>query len=1041
MGTRGKRILRISAVFLAAVLFLAIAGSLFLYFHTPTLKGLLERNLSKKPGLTVDIGRLSYRILPFRAVAESVKVVFVGKPGRADVRIGRAIASGHLRRLIKKQKTFFDTLTLSGLDVEFVQSSDSAPSESVGIGDLARLVSENLEYVGALIVKDAAIRVRRPGAGGLDVSAAGFSLKAGMTEKTTVDVVVTKLVVQADGPKLTLTAGLRADAAWPRSGPFLIEGTFALADTSISLPERPWELKGFSLKTDFQAGDRSVVFTAFHLDIPEIAALSGTGRFEWGRISMMAATTILDIPYLERAKKMFAPFLPPNLPVFFFDGSAQWKGDLRQETAAGGAKVHVDGALRLPPARFIMKQGILSVDQVLQADLHLQDGPAGLRLNGLVEGRPGRWVAGPLQAEGVSFRLPIEYEGRRVNSASLAAQVRELVLSAGERKLKIADTSLGGQLTVDGLRGALEITSLSVDVPGLGGFGLTGEADFNAPRRVNLSLKSRNPLDIGEILGTFPAFVPPNVTAWKPGGRFDFSLEIRNEPADPRRYHVQGTGDLSKFAFQDSSGAIVFEGLEPRMKFEADILSFDQAIPFSLHFELAKGESLWKDIYYDWQSGPVRLDLKGTLDPQFRQVRDAAAAVFFPPLGEVRALGAFNFGPRFRSDFHLSAPSIDLAALNAFLGKTRPGGPSAWEIQGRAEAEVDVRLEASTEVQGKIRVREASAKNKDGTFKLAGLDSDFPFLISHGALSGGRRSEDSLSPGHITIRSMETPIAAFGPLRADFYSTRNLFLFFPVEIILWGSRLQLGQSVLAVNPSARATRGVSNLTLTDLDFSRLPFASASFKLAGRASIPTCELEIRPGDFRLRGPLRGDLFGGRLTLDDIRVTEAFSAGRRIAFQAAIDGLDLDKFTASVPFGEVTGIVDVSLRDFALSYGQPENFNLSIVSVPEKGVSRKFSLKAVNSLSIISTTGSTAAPVNNLLTRLVPSFTYSRIGIACSLKNDVFTLQGTIVEGGIQYLVRRSTFFGIDVVNGTPVNKIGFKDMIDRIKRVGQSQEKK
>ena len=291
------------------------------------------------------------------------------------------------------------------------------------------------------------------------------------------------------------------------------------------------------------------------------------------------------------------------------------------------------------------------------------------------------------------------------------------------------------------------------------------------------------------------------------------------------------------------------------------------------------------------------------------------------------------------------------------------------------------------------------------------------------------------------IRSLETPVETFSPLRIDFYSARNLFLFFPAEIILWGSRLQLGQSVLSINPVARAIRGVSNLTLTDLDFSRLPFSSESFKLSGRASIPTCELEIRPGVLRLKGPLRGDLFGGRLTLDDIRVTEALSAGRKIDFQAEIAGLDLEKFSASVPFGEVTGIVDVSLRNFALSYGQPENFDLSIVSVPRNGVSRKFSLKAVDSLSIISSAGSTAAPSNDLLTRLIPSFTYSRIGIACSLKNDVFTLRGTIVEGGIQYLVRRSAFFGIDVVNGNPINKIGFKDMIERIRRVGQDQRKK
>lgn len=1039
MRTLRKRILRISAVTLAAVLFLVIAGSLYLYFHTPTLKGLLERTLSKKPGLTVEIGRLSYRILPFRAVAESVQVVFAGKPGRADVRIGRATASGRLRRLIKQKKPFFDTLTISGLDVEFVPSPDSTPSEPAGIRDLARLVSENLEYVGALVVADAALRVPRPGAGGLDVSASGVSLKAGMTDMTALDLIVTKLIVRSAQPVFTLTAHLRAEATWPRTGPFSLAGSLDLTSASLSLPERSWEVEGFSLKTGFRAVDQSVAFTAFHLDVPEIATLSGTGRAEWGRNSLMTATTILDIPNLERAKKMFASFLPPALPVFTFDGPAHWEGDLKRETASGTAKVTIDGALRLPPARFLMKQAGLSVDQVLQAELHLQDGPDGLRIEGFAEGRPGRWVAGPFQAEGVSFRLPIDYAGRRVNSASLKAQVRELTLQAGNRKLKLADISIGGPMSLDGLGQTLEIGSLSIDVPGLGGFGLSGELGLKAPRRIDLSVKCGN-LDVGEILRAFPYLVPRGVTAWKPEGRFDLSLEIRNEPADPGRYQVRGTGDLTRFAFQDSSGSLISEGLEPRMKFEAAILSFDQEIPFSLHINLAKGESLWKDVYFNWQNTPVRLELKGTLDPRFRKVRDATAAVFFPPLGEIRAEGSMNFGPIFRSDLHLAAPSIDLASLHSFLVKTSPGRLSGWEIQGRAEAEVDLRLGTSFEVQGKFRVREASANNKDGTLKIAGLDSDFPFSISRGGRPAGRRSEDSLSPGHIMIRSMETPIAAFGPHRLDFYSTRNLFLFFPVEIILWGSRLQLGQSVLAVNPSARTILGVSNLTLTDLDFSRLP-SSESFKLAGRASIPTCEMEIRPGVLRLMGPLRGELFGGRLTVDDIRVTDAFSAGRRIAFQAQIESLDVEKFTASIPFGEVTGIVDVSLRDFALSYGQPENFDLSIVSVPRKGVSRTFSLKAVNSLSIISSAGSAAAPSNNLLMRLLPSFGYSRIGIACSLKNDVFTLQGTIVEGGIQYLVRRSALFGIDVVNGNPINKIGFKDMIERIKRVGQDQGKK
>jgi hypothetical protein len=49
--------------------------------------------------------------------------------------------------------------------------------------------------------------------------------------------------------------------------------------------------------------------------------------------------------------------------------------------------------------------------------------------------------------------------------------------------------------------------------------------------------------------------------------------------------------------------------------------------------------------------------------------------------------------------------------------------------------------------------------------------------------------------------------------------------------------------------------------------------------------------------------------------------------------------------------------------------------------------------------------------------------------------MFTLRGTIVEKGVQYLVRRSRFFGIDVINKQPEKGISFRDMIERLKKVG------
>ena len=61
-------------------------------------------------------------------------------------------------------------------------------------------------------------------------------------------------------------------------------------------------------------------------------------------------------------------------------------------------------------------------------------------------------------------------------------------------------------------------------------------------------------------------------------------------------------------------------------------------------------------------------------------------------------------------------------------------------------------------------------------------------------------------------------------------------------------------------------------------------------------------------------------------------------------------------------------------------------------------------------------------------------YKKIGVRASLENDVFRINGTVMEGGKEYLVKRGRFSGVDIVNQNPENRISFKDMVKRIKRV-------
>ncbi|MBA4395199.1 MAG: hypothetical protein C0407_16740, partial [Desulfobacca sp.] len=60
-------------------------------------------------------------------------------------------------------------------------------------------------------------------------------------------------------------------------------------------------------------------------------------------------------------------------------------------------------------------------------------------------------------------------------------------------------------------------------------------------------------------------------------------------------------------------------------------------------------------------------------------------------------------------------------------------------------------------------------------------------------------------------------------------------------------------------------------------------------------------------------------------------------------------------------------------------------------------------------------------------------------ACSLNEDRFRINGTIIEEGLEYLVRRPTGFGIDIVNKNPDNEISFSDIMERLQRIKENQQ--
>ena len=189
----------------------------------------------------------------------------------------------------------------------------------------------------------------------------------------------------------------------------------------------------------------------------------------------------------------------------------------------------------------------------------------------------------------------------------------------------------------------------------------------------------------------------------------------------------------------------------------------------------------------------------------------------------------------------------------------------------------------------------------------------------------------------------------------------------------------------------------------------------------------------------QGSVTADIFGGQIVVTDPGVASLFTAAPVLELGVRLNNLSLAALTEGTSFGKIQGVLGGGVRDLEIVRGQPQRFDLWLETVQEEKLPQKISVEAVDNIARL---GGGRSPFMGLAGRFVSlfkEFPYKKIGLRSSLENDVFMINGTIKEGGLEYLVKRSGFSGVDVVNLNPDNRASFKDMVKRIKRIQSSRQ--
>lgn len=185
---------------------------------------------------------------------------------------------------------------------------------------------------------------------------------------------------------------------------------------------------------------------------------------------------------------------------------------------------------------------------------------------------------------------------------------------------------------------------------------------------------------------------------------------------------------------------------------------------------------------------------------------------------------------------------------------------------------------------------------------------------------------------------------------------------------------------------------------------------------------------------LDGGASANLFGGRVELSNMSVRSPFAEHPLYRLDVDFSGIDLLQLTSAFEFGEMNGIADGYIHHLELFGTTPSTFQARFET--RTSGTRNISVKALNNINTLSQGGLSSA-LSQGIYQFIDFYRYRKIGLLCSLKNDLFQVQGTVRETDPRYLIEGSLLPPrIDVLVTSPA--ISFQEMVRRLKRIERTE---
>jgi hypothetical protein len=637
--------------------------------------------------------------------------------------------------------------------------------------------------------------------------------------------------------------------------------------------------------------------------------------------------------------------------------------------------------------------------------------------------------------QNLTVKFPVQINKEKVEIDSVSLILDSLTNKREAKATTLKDLRFQASLLYDMRSRTINSRILEGGISDLGGFHGTFEGTLNDdfPWKASFGTSS---LNFAEVFSFFKHFLPPEYQKWLIKGKGIVESHLQGRK-------LSWTGDLilhfKEGEFSSPDGSKAGQGITGKVILKIHSLSQDKKAEFDLSSEVGGGELLWGKYYKDFSGEKIAILSQGNFFLSSDRILDFQSSLDLFNSGNYSLSGSIQ---RDESSLHLKAEEVShsriLYFFQEYLSQNAPSLKNLF-IEGVSDLDVTTVVKGKTlAFDGIIRIHDASLKIPEKAFSVEHLNAILPFDLSYPSEPDSDRKETEEKKGFINIGFLKKDSVRLENMAIPVSLVRNkLSILEDIKISVFGGDIAVkkftGEQILS--PSRQFYFG---LVMEKLDLGRLSSDMTGVDLSGtlRADFPM--IKYQDGTWIAQGNAAAEVFGGEVEAMNISGRNLFSSSRMISADLTFEGINLEKVTEKIKIGKMTGIVQGYLRNLEIEYGQPSRFVLDIESVKTKGIKQEISVDAINNISVVGTGAGLGGILNAGIRRFFREYPYSKIGIHCTLKNDNFTIRGTIHEGGKEYLVRRAFLRGVDVINQNPQNVISFKDMQERIRRISRTQ---